>query len=48
MLGVLGIADDPRSRWAEVERIVGGLQLAEQAIERRGRGPAEGEREGPD
>jgi len=26
LLGVLGITDDPRSRWAEVETLIAGLQ----------------------
>jgi hypothetical protein len=29
LLVALGVADDPRSRWAEIEEVVGRLQLAE-------------------
>ena len=31
LLVAIGIADDPRSRWAEVESLVGALQRAQQA-----------------
>ena len=33
LLVALGVKDDPRSRWAEVEGIVGRLQLAAQVAE---------------
>jgi hypothetical protein len=33
LLAALGVNDDPRSRWAEVEELVGRLQLAARAAE---------------
>jgi hypothetical protein len=33
LLAAIGVTDDPRSRWAEVEGLAGRLQLAERASE---------------
>ena len=33
LLVAIGLADDPRSRWAEIEALVGRLQLAERPVE---------------
>jgi hypothetical protein len=33
LLVAIGVADDPRSRWAEIEGLVGRLQLAAQAVD---------------
>ena len=33
LLAVIGVSDDPRSRWAEIEGLVGRLQLAERPAE---------------